>query len=46
MENVIAFFQQILNTITNFNLAGIPIYVILTLVFGLLVLRWVINKLV
>lgn len=46
MENVIAFFQQILNTITNFNLAGVPIYVILTLVFGLLVLRWVINKLV
>lgn len=46
MENVIAFFQQILNTITSFNLAGVPVYVILTLVFGLLVLRWVINKLV
>lgn len=46
MEHVIAFIQLIINNITSFNLAGIPIYVILTFIFGLIVLRWVINKLV
>lgn len=46
MEHIISFIQTILNSITSFNLGGIPIYVILTLVFGLIVLRWVINKLV
>lgn len=46
MQEIIAFIQQTLNTITNFSIGGFPVYVILTLVFGLLVLRWVINKLV
>ena len=46
MEDIIAFIQGLFNNISNFNIGGIPIYVILTLSLGLIVLKWVINKLV
>ena len=45
LESLIDLIQDVINFISNLNIATFSVGLILTLVFGLLIVRWFINKL-